>query len=57
MYRGMVDWSTDLLQLKQCIEFLAASVISTFSRNQPLAAEGKKKRKEQIYYKQNTNTA
>lgn len=42
MYRVMMDCSTDLLQLKQCIEFLAASVISTFSRNQPLAVEEKK---------------
>lgn len=45
MYKMMMDRSTDLLQLKQWIEFLAASVISTFSRNQPLAVEGKKKKK------------
>lgn len=38
----MMNWSTDLLQLKQYTEFLDASVISTFSRNQPLAVEGKK---------------
>lgn len=42
------NWSTDLLQLKQYTEFLDASVISTFSRNHPLAVEGKKKSKFNI---------
>lgn len=42
-YGVTVNWSTDLLQLKQYTEFLDASMISTFSRNQPLALKQRKK--------------
>lgn len=47
-YRVIMNWSTDLLQLKQYTEFLDASVISTFSRNQPLSVERRRKDKFDI---------